>query len=134
MKILYTVHTIKPIILTKKHTYAILQIDYMTRNYPLMKQKSRINPEDRINPSREKQASEKNKKNMKEVVENERNLYERRNYIINVFKTTEEEDIEALEEEKPDIKWLYRPESELLTIIQNAPFEDLKKIKITYLL
>ena len=71
---------------------------------------------------------------MKEVVENARNLYERRNYIINVFKTTEEEDIEALEEEKPDIKWLYRPESELLTIIQNAPFEDLKKIKITYLL
>ena len=84
--------------------------------------------EGRINPKIGKQPSDKNKKNMKELVENAKELYEKRNYILDTFKTAEEEDLEALEG-RPDIEWLYRSESELHTIIENAPLEYLKEDK-----
>ena len=84
--------------------------------------------EGRINPKIGKQPSDKNKKNMKELVENAKELYEKRNYILDTFKTAEEEDLQALEG-RPDIEWLYRSESELHTIIENAPLEYLKEDK-----
>ena len=64
--------------------------------------------EGRINPKIEKQPSDKNKKNMNEVVENAKELYEKRNYILDTS---------------------CRPESELHTIIENAPLEYLKEDK-----
>ena len=45
--------------------------------------------DDRIDPPRGKQPSKKNKKNMEEVVNNAREIYEIRNYIISVFEGTE---------------------------------------------
>ena len=63
----------------------------------------------RIEPPRGKQPSKKNKENMKEVVNNAREVYEMRNYIISVFEGSEK-GIEAKGRLKVDLSWLRYPE------------------------
>ena len=61
--------------------------------------------EDRIKPSRGKQPSKKKQKNMKKVVENVRELYRVRNYIISVFEGSEK-GIKAKDRKSVDLSWL----------------------------
>ena len=69
------------------------------------------------------------------MIENAKKIYETRIGIIDAFKKVKIkkaekfEDEETEEDEDPDIKWLYRPQSELNRLIENAPFEELKKDK-----
>ena len=61
--------------------------------------------EDRIKPSRGKQPSKKKQKYMKKVVENVRELYRVRNYIISVFEGSEK-GIKAKDKKSVDLSWL----------------------------
>ena len=61
--------------------------------------------EDRIKPSRGKQPNKKKQKNMKKVVENVRELYRVRNYIISVFEGSEK-GIKPEDKKSVDLSWL----------------------------
>ena len=63
------------------------------------------------------------------MIENAKKIYETRKGIIDAFKKVKIKKAEKFEDEDPDIKWLYRPQSELNRLIENAPFEELKKDK-----